>query len=484
MSVLGFVLVVLAVFLVVILARAAAFQPKEIKRGAPAEVSVDGDKAVENLQKLVRCKTVSYHDRSLEDEAEFEKLAALIPQLYPNVVASCEKIEVHKRAMLYLWKGKKHGAAGSEASVLMAHYDVVPVEEENWEKPPFEGIIEDGVLWGRGTLDTKVTFNGILMAADRLIGEGYVPEEDIYLAFSGGEETNGPGAIAIVDYFKEKDIHLSMVVDEGGAVVENVFPGVKEQCALIGIAEKGMMDLRYSTASSGGHASAPAPHTPVGVLAEAVTKVEGHPLPMQITAPVAQMFDTLGRRSTFAYKILFANLWCFRPVIDLITKKSGGELNALVRTTIAFTCMKGSRATNVIPPSAEVISNIRINPAETVASVIESIRKTIGNDAVKLEPVGDYAMDPSPVSRTDVPGWDRVVSAVSDTWQNTVVSPYLMVQCSDSRHYRDISDRVYKFSAMHLTKEERGLIHGNNERITLPAVGKAVEFFTRLMLLS
>ena len=138
----------------------------------------------------------------------------------------------------------------------------------------------------------------------------------------------------------------------------------------------------------------------------------------------------------------------------------------------------------MIPPSAEVISNIRINPAETVASVIESIRKTIGNDAVKLEPVGDYAMDPSPVSRTDVPGWDRVVSAVSDTWQNTVVSPYLMVQCSDSRHYRDISDRVYKFSAMHLTKEERGLIHGNNERITLPAVGKAVEFFTRLMLLS
>ena len=165
MSVLGFVLVVLAVFLVVILARAAAFQPKEIKRGAPAEVSVDGDKAVENLQKLVRCKTVSYHDRNLEDEAEFEKLATLIPELYPNVVASCEKIEVHKRAMLYLWKGKKHGAAGSEASVLMAHYDVVPVEEENWEKPPFEGIIEDGVLWGRGTLDTSKT--GSFGAAER-----------------------------------------------------------------------------------------------------------------------------------------------------------------------------------------------------------------------------------------------------------------------------------------------------------------------------
>ena len=474
-------LIALTVFLAVILARAAAFTPKEVKRDPAKPVRIDGDKAVSNLQQLVRCRTVSYHDRSLEDDAEFDRLTGLIPSLYPNVVKTCEKIEVHRRALLYLWKGTSHGAADAEASVLMAHYDVVTVEEKNWEKPPFEGIIENGVLWGRGTLDTKVTFNGILMAADQLIAEGFTPKEDIYLAFSGGEETNGPGAAAIVDYFKEKKIRLSMVVDEGGAVVENVFPGVKEQCALIGIAEKGMMDLSYRTGSNGGHASAPAPHTPVGVLARAVTRVENHPLPMHITPPVAQMFDTLGRRSTFAYRILFANLWCFAPVLGLITKKSGGEFNALVRTTCAFTCMKGSEATNVIPPSAEVVSNIRINPAETVSSVIEAITRIIGDGNVRLEPLGDYASDPSPVSRTDVPGWERVVSAVSDTWENTVVSPYLMVQCSDSRHYRDISDRVYKFSAMHLTKEERGLIHGSNERITLPAVGKAVEFFYRLI---
>ena len=478
------ILAAIVVFLAVILCRAAAFQPKEQKRSTPSPVEVDLDRAVDNLQQLVRCKTISYEDRSLEDDAEFDKLLSLVPQLYPHVAASCEKIDVHKRALLYLWKGKKHGDPSAEASVLMAHFDVVPVEEENWEKPPFEGIIEDGVLWGRGTLDTKVTFNGILTAADRLIAEGFVPEEDIYMAFSGGEETNGHGAIAIVDYLKAHSVRLSMVIDEGGAVVEDVFPGVSGQCALIGIAEKGMLNLRYSTASSGGHASAPAPHTPVGVLAQAVTKVENHPLPMHITEPVRQMFDTLGRRSSFAYRILFANLWCFGWVINLITKKSGGELNALVRTTVAFTSMKGSKASNVIPPSAEVVSNIRINPAETVQSVIAAIGSTIGNDAVKLEPMGDYAIDPSPVSRTDVPGWERVAGAAADTWENTIVSPYLMVQCSDSRHYRDISDRVYKFSAMHLTKEERGLIHGNNERITLPAVGKAVEYFYRLMRMS
>ena len=168
-------------------------------------------------------------------------------------------------------------------------------------------------------------------------------------------------------------------------------------------------------------------------------------------------------------------------MLNLITKKSGGELNALVRTTVAFTQMFGSKGRNVIPPSASVVSNIRINPGATVQSVVEELKKRIGNDEGKVEVLGDYATDPSPISRTDVEGWERVVKAVRSTWEGVMVSPYLMVQCSDSRHYRDISDRVYKFSAMHMTKEERGMIHGNNERITLPAISKAVEFFYRLM---
>ena len=477
--------IILAVFIVLILVvlfRGALFRPAAAAAEEHfEEITIDNEAAVANLQKLVRCKTVSCEDREKEDDAEFDKLTGMLPSLYPEVIRTCEEITVHKRAKLFLWKGKNHGNPEAEVSVLMAHYDVVPVEEDSWEKPPFEGIIEDGVLWGRGTLDTKVTFNGILTAANRLITEGFVPENDIYLAFSGGEETNGTGAVAIVDYFKENNIRLSMVVDEGGAVVENVFPGVTKPCALIGIAEKGMMNLRFRTESAGGHASAPKPHTPVGVLADAVKKLEDHPLPMHLTAPALKMFDVMGRESTFLYRVIFANLWLFKPALNLLCKKTGGELNALVRTTVAFTQMEGSKAPNVIPPTASVVANIRINPAETVKSVIASLHSRIGNDAVKIEPVGTYAIDPSPVSRTDVDGWERVVRAVKGTWQGTLVAPYLMVQCSDSRHYRDISDRVYKFSAMHLTKEERGLIHGSNERITLPAVGKAVEFFYRLI---
>ena len=475
MPVLFTVLGIVVIFLAVILVHTLAFKPKDKGMKTFAAENFDREKAVENLQKLIRCKTVSSYVKEDEDDAEFEKLIDMLPELYPNVFKTCEFLKLEDRGLLFHWKGKNNG----DPAVLMAHYDVVPVEEENWEKPPFEAVIENGVLWGRGSLDTKVTFNGILTGANHLIGEGFVPENDIYFAFSGGEEVNGPGAIRIVDWFEEHHITPSMVVDEGGAVVENVFPGVKKPCGLVGIAEKGMMNLTYEVASDGGHASAPSPHTPVGVLAAACKKVEGHPFKSHVTKPVAEMFDTLGRESTFVYRMIFANLWCFKGVLDMICKKSGGELNALMCTTVAFTQMQGSKAPNVIPPSASMLSNIRINPADSIEGVKNYIGGVIGDDRIKF--TESSAMEPSRISRTDCEGWERVVNAVEGTWPGCIVAPYLMVQCSDSRHYGRISDKVYRFSAMDLTAEERHTIHGNNERIRLETVGKATEFFIRVM---
>ena len=464
-----------ALFLAVILIRAAAFRPKAQAQISQEAVSFDKDAAVSSLAELIKCKTVSYNDHALEDDGEFEKLIALLPGLYPRVFDVCSVQRLPDRALLFRWPGKQEG----DPAVLMAHYDVVPVDEQKWEKPPFAAVIEDGILWGRGTLDTKVTFNAILSAANHLIGKGYRPENDIYFAFSGGEEINGKGAVNIVNYFVQHHIQPALVVDEGGAVVENVFPGVKEPCGLIGIAEKGMLNAQYRTLSGGGHASAPPVKTPIGTLAKACRKILQHPFKMHITKPAAGMFDTLGRRSTFLYKIIFANLWCFAPVLDLICRLSGGELNALVRTTVAFTQMEGSSARNVIPTEAKMVSNMRLNPKDTVQSALEYLHKTVGDSSVEITAL--EGCDPSPISETDCPAWDKVASAVAETWRGCVVAPYLMVQCSDSRHYRDLSNHVYRFSAMDLTAEERRTIHGNNERIRLETVHRAVEFYIRLI---
>jgi len=477
MVVLYIILALIIAFFAIILIRAAMFKPPAEKNRQPEEISFDRDAAVAALQELVRCRTVSYYDPSMEDDAEFEKFIGLLPKLYPEVARVCTMTRLPDRALLFKWEGIEH----SEPSVLMAHYDVVPVNEEGWTKPPFDALIdENGIIWGRGCLDTKLTFNGIMYAANHLISQGFKPMQDIYLAFSGGEEVNGPGAANIVDWFEEQGITPAFVLDEGGAVVENVLPGVKRPCGLIGIAEKGMMNLEFRVSSSGGHASSPKPHTPIGILSKACCKVENRPFKMHITGPAAEMFDTLGRHSTFAYRLIFANLWCFGGILDMLGKKSGGEMNAMLRTTVAFTQASGSQAPNVIPPSASFVANLRLNPHDSIDSAVEYIKKVVDDGNVQLT-VGRNAVNPSVISETRCPVWDKLAETVEETWPGCIVSPYLMVQCSDSRHYGRISNHVYRFSAADLTAEERGSIHSNDEHIRVEVVKRAVEFYIRLI---
>jgi len=475
MWVLYLILAIVVIFLSIIIIRALMFNPKPQPKIDETTETFDSDRAADNLCQLIRFKTVSYRDHSLEDDAEFEKLIEALPSLYPNVAKVCEFKRFPDKGILYHWKGKNDG----NPAVMMAHFDVVPVNEEGWTFPAFEGIIKDGYICGRGSLDTKVTMNGILFAADHLIAEGFVPENDMYFAFSGGEEINEDGALHIVNYFAENGIEPSFVLDEGGAVVENVFPGVKDSVGLIGIAEKGLMNVQYTVKSGGGHASAPKPNAPVDRLCKACNNVLAKPFKIKLTPPVALMFDTLGRYSSFVYKVIFANVKIFMPILNMMCKKSGGDLNALLRTTVAFTQMNGSSAPNVIPPEASLVSNIRLNPADTMDSALEYFKKVIDDENVEVSCIN--GVNPSRISQVGIDVWDKLASSVASTWKGTIVSPYLMMQCSDSRHYGKISDKVYRFSAMDLTAEERATIHGHDEKLRIETNNRTVEFYIRLM---
>lgn len=455
--------------------RTARFVPPAEEPRNPEPVDVDLDDVVDHLAQLIRCKTVSYVDHSLEDDAEFEKLVSLLPELYPQVFEACTLTRMEGRALLFKWPGQEPG----KPAVLMAHYDVVPADAKAWEHDPFCGEVFDGALWGRGALDTKVTFNGALYAANALIQQGFVPRRDVYFAFSGGEEVHGPGAPAIVAWFEEQGIVPELVLDEGGAVVSGVIPGIERPCGLIGIAEKGFMDVRFEATSNGGHASAPKPRSPIAVLAKAVGAIEANPMPLRLAAPIREMMGILGRYAAPAYRVVFANLDLFAPVLDLLTRTQGSNLNAVVRTTVAFTQMEGSPAHNVIPPVASMVANIRIIPGDSVDGVLAYLKKTIGDDSVSISIL--EANEPSPVSLTDCEGYRRIARAVADTWTDCVVSPGLMMARSDSRHYGRISDRVYRFSAYDITNKETAGIHGNNERIRLDALRRSVEFFIRVL---
>lgn len=475
MTAVWILIIAVAAFLAVIVARACMFKPVSDKKVEADSFSVDTKSAAEHLRQMVRLKTVSNVEESQVDLGEFEKFRALLRTLYPHVYTACEYTEIGRHGMLLKWPG--HSA--ERPSVLMAHYDVVPADGDGWDEPPFDAVLKDGIIWGRGALDTKVTLCAIMEAAEQLISEGFVPANDIYLAFSGEEEPAGPSAGDIVTALAERGVQPALVLDEGGAVVTGAFPGVKQPCALVGTAEKGQLRLALEAESAGGHASSPPPQTIVGELAEAVCMVDASPAPFTLTPPVEKMLDTLGRHASFPMRLVLANLKLFKPVLDIVCQLSGGELNALMRTTCAATQMSGSPENNVLPAKASVGFNLRIINGESCEEAEQRVRDAVDDPDVTVRRL--YAAEPSEYSETSGEAWERLTGVIKRTWPKAVVSPYLMLAASDSRHYDRISRNVYRFCPLELSKEERGTIHGVNERIPTWKAVKCAEFYIRLI---
>ena len=489
--------IVILMFIIIICVKAILFKPKvkhmpaQGNKGSHGEqgnvksviniskksIKINNERAIKNFQALIRCETITpeTNDQSSPYEKHFEKFRALLPKLYPLLHEHCSFERVGHGGLLFHWKGRQ----SQKPSVFMSHYDVVPAQEDKWQKPPFSGIYENGEIWGRGTLDTKGTLCAALEAAETLIAQGFVPENDIYFAFGGDEELISDDAPAIVELLKSRGVFPALVLDEGGAIVENVFPGVKGAIALIGTGEKGRLNVKYTVSGLGGHASAPPIKTPIGTLARTVLKIEKHPFKAHICEPVKQMFDILGRHSTFMYRLIFANMCCFKGLFTWICKKSGGELNALVRTTCAFTQMQGSPASNVIPPTASVTANMRLMSPDTENSVMAKLKEIVNDDNISL--VCNNGVDPSPFSNTDTEGYNRVCNAIGTIWPEAIISPYLMIAASDSRHFCKISDAVFRFSAMKMSRDDRGRIHGHDERIKDEQFFEAIMFYQKII---
>lgn len=465
----------ITILIIILVIRALRFKPANVEKGEVKNIDFDKDKAIADFQDLIRFKTISDADIEKEDDLEFEKVEEFIKERFPHIIKNSKFEKVGRRGLLYHIKGK----SSNSPSVLMSHFDVVSVNEDAWSHDAFDGEIRDGEIWGRGTLDTKSTMNGALQAVEYHLSKGFVPKDDIYLAFSGEEETAGASALEIVDLFIERKVNPKIVLDEGGAVVSGVFPGVTKPCAVVGIAEKGMFNLKYTVKSTGGHASTPPPQTSIGVLSAACVKLEKNPFPMYLSEPAKKTFDTLARHSSFLYRLIFANLWLFKPVLDIIGKKSGGQINAMLRTTVAFTQMEGSKGMNVLPPKASLLSNQRVMTDSSVEDAVNYIKETIDDERIEYEVINPN--EPSRISTTDGEGYQVLTDTISDVYPEAIIAPYLMVACSDSRHYSKLSDKVYRFSPMQLDKKDIDLIHSNDERISVDNLLKVTDFYVRLV---
>ncbi len=448
---------------------------------SPLEIAIDVDSAAQRLAQAVRYRTISNEADSASDEAAFRALHEFVEGNYPRVHESLERETVADISLLYTWQGSDPSL---KPILLSAHMDVVPVEpgtEGDWTYPPFAGTLADGFVWGRGTLDMKVSMMGILEAVEYLLAQNVTPKRTIYLAFGHDEEIGGNGGAAkIADILRSRDMKLAFTLDEGLVITEGILPGVSKPVAIIGIAEKGLVTLKLSAHGPGGHGSMPPSITAVGRLARALARVEANPMEADLRPPVIDMFDAVVPDMPLSMRMVFGNRWLLEPFVVSQLSKAPAT-NALVRSTLAVTIVKAGVKPNVIPQVAEAIINVRLIPGDTVASVIEHLKRVIDDPSVKISVAPGTRLEASPISDTASNGYRVIVRATRQAFPDALVAPGLLVGTTDTRHYLDMAENSFRFLPLRIKPDDIKRFHGTDERISISNYEEIIRFYVQLL---
>ncbi len=423
----------------------------------------------QQLAKMLQVETVSCRFDS--DRRKFYKFHELLETLFPNVHRVCEK-HVFDGSLLMKWTGKKK----TDSILLMSHHDVVEATGQ-WEHEPFRGDVDnEGRVWGRGAVDTKASLFCIFSAVEELIRDGYQPECDVYIASSCTEEWSGDGAPKIVQYLKEQGIHLSLVLDEGGMILENPLPGVEGTYGLVGVVEKGYGDVKFTARGNGGHASAPDKNTPLVRLGKFMTSIDKkNPFTAQMTPTVRELFRRMAPNMNFGMKLLFTNLWLFKTILVKLLPIVSPQAGAMIRTTIAFTMAKGSDGFNVLPQEAHVCANMRFIHHQGVEESVDLVRKLAKKFDVETEVI--YQDEPCPIVDFNSKEFHLIEEIASEVYPGIGICPYVMTGGTDAKYYKDISDSCIRFAPLFITKQQLSSVHAIDENIYQGALPKGVDFY-------
>ncbi|MEL7530027.1 MAG: M20 family peptidase [Bacteroidota bacterium] len=478
----GFIAISLLLLIVTLVVKTVLFDSKQIAI-SPVEPRLGEVAAAERLAQAVRIPTNSWTSSRIDTPA-FVAFIEYVEQTFPLVDSFLARELVNDYSLLYHWRGTDPNL---EPILLMGHYDVVPVEEASlpdWEQGPYSGLIEDGMIWGRGTMDDKMAVIGILETAERLLQEGFQPKRGLYFAFGHDEEVSGKrGAGTMSKMLAAQGVQLGFVLDEGGMTIQNAMSGLSKPLSVVGVAEKGYLSLTLTAKiADGGHSSMPAKETAVSVLSHAIVRLSENPLPSRLNDNLSrQMFDYLGPEMDFGTKMVFANRWLFSGILE-DQLSADPKTNATIRTTTAPTMINGGVKDNVLPTEASAQVNFRLMPGDTKETVIAYLKGIISDERVSIEPYGAsiYA-EASPVSPTDAFGFKMIQQTIGEIMPESVVIPNLSVGATDARYYAELSDQIYRYSPMFVVSKDLTRMHGKNERLSVENYLRMIAFYDRLI---
>ena len=422
----------------------------------------------ERLSRLIQAETVSSDAKG--DRTKFYRFHNLLRELFPKLFSVCE-FEDFNGSFLLKWKG----AQSDEPVMLMNHHDVVEAPGD-WKYPPFSGTISEGRIWGRGTLDNKGSLWAMLQAAEELVCEGHVPSHDVYFVSTCMEECDGSGADSISLALMERGIRFSMVLDEGGMILQDPIGGAHGTYAMVGLGEKGCVDLKFIARSSGGHASTPERDTPLIRLGKFMAEVDrGTIFKAELSTTVRAMFSEISKSMNGYMKLVLGHPKLFSPILVRVIPMISNVAAAMLKTTVAFTMASGSEGANVLPQEAWVMGNMRYSHHQGGKASIEAITRLAAKydiETVVLDPGFD-----SPLSDHKTDAFALVERAVATVFPGVHTSPYVMTGASDCRYMSRVSKNCLRFAPFLIDGKQMESIHGINENVELSALAPAVDFY-------
>ncbi len=451
-----------------------------------AVLPVDEAGAAARLGEAVRLRTISSREDAALNADQFTQLHTLLQTRFPKLHAVLKREVVADLSLLYTWEGSNPKA---DAVLLLAHQDVVPIApgtEGDWKVAPFSGELKDGFIWGRGSWDDKGNLMSQLEAVEMLVASGFKPERTVYLAFGADEEVTGiRGATKIAELLKQRKVHVNFAIDEGLLVLNGVMPGVAKPTALIGVAEKGYMSVVLKMSATPGHSSMPPKQgsSAIAMMSAALKRLDDDQLPGGIRGIAGEMFDTMAPEMGGFNRVALSNLWLFGPVVQK-QLEAAPSTNAMLRTTTALTIVNAGNKENVVPGRAEATVNFRILPGDTKEQVMEHVRadvtQAVGSGNFELFALPG-AVDASKVAPTDSQQYKTLNKTIREVFPDALVAPGLMVAATDSIHYSEISDHIFKFSPVRANGEDLKRFHGTNERLDSKNYADAIRFYHRLL---
>ncbi|GMW00945.1 MAG: peptidase M20 [Candidatus Hydrogenedentota bacterium] len=471
----------LIALLCVVAVRTMTLKSRQMRVEPVIDSGINAQQAADRLAKSLTFETISYGVPSPISKEAMTQFHTFLETTYPQVHAALQREIIGGFSLLYTWPGSD---ASLDPLLIMGHFDVVPVAPDTldqWTHPPFAGVVEDGIVWGRGAVDDKINIIGTMEAVTRLLESSYRPKRTVMLAFGHDEEATGrEGAKAIAATLQDRGIRLACAVDEGGFIISGVMPGIESPVALIGIAEKGYVTLKLTANDVGGHSSTPPRHGAIGILANAVKRLEDNPFPDQIDGIPRQMLEALAPEMSLPYRAIMGNLWLTKPIVKRIMS-ANPKVDATLRTTTAVTTISGGIKENVLPTEASATVNHRIYPGESMASTAERVKRIINDDRVAVEIMDGSGNEPSPVSPIGGTAYKAIEKTLRQVTPDALVAPYLVLGATDARYFYSVTDNVYRIVAVRIPGDATAMVHGVNEHIAVENVGEVAAFYAQLI---